>query len=85
VKRYLATSALTVALTLGLLAGYHALADEDQPHMRMAMHHLEEAKKELEMAAHDKGGHREKALDLTQSAIQEVRAGMEFAEHHDKK
>lgn len=84
-KRYLATSALTVALTLGSLAGYRALADERQPHMHAALHHLEEAKKELEMAAHDKGGHREKALDLTQSAIQEVRAGAEFADHDDRK
>ena len=79
-KRYLATSALTVALTLGSLAGYRALADERQPHMRAALHHLQEAKEELEKAAHDKGGHRERALDLTQSAIGEVKAGMEFAE-----
>lgn len=84
-KRYLATSAVTVALTLGCLAGYHAFADENQPHMRAALHHLQEAKKELEMAAHDKGGHREKALDLTQSAIEEVRAGAQFADRDDRK
>jgi hypothetical protein len=80
VKRYLATSALTVALTLGSLAGYRALADERQPHMHAAIHHLEEAKKELQMAEHDKGGHREKALELTNSAIEEARAGVQFAD-----
>ena len=79
-KRYLATSALTVALTLGSLAGYRALADERQPHMHAAIHHLEEAKKELQMAEHDKGGHREKALELTNSAIEEARAGVQFAD-----
>ena len=77
-KRYLATSALTVALTLGSVAGYRALAEERQPHMHAAVHHLEEAKKELQMAEHDKGGHREKALELTNNAIEEVRAGIQF-------
>ena len=49
--------------------------------MHAALNHLQEAKKELDMAAHDKGGHREKALDLTQKAIEEVRAGVEYADH----
>ena len=80
-KRYFITSALTVALTLGALAGYQAMAGEEQPNMRNALHHLEEAKKELEMAAHDKGGHREKALEHTQAAIDETKAGIEFADH----
>jgi len=82
VKRYLATSAVTVALTLGSLVGYHALADERQPHMRAAGHHLEEAQKELEIAEHDKGGHREKALELTKRAIEEVRLGVEVGDRH---
>ena len=42
---------------------------------------MQEAKEELKRAEHDKGGHREKALDLTDSAIKEVREGMRFAEH----
>lgn len=79
-KRYLATSVVTVALTLASVAGYHALADEPQPHMHAALHHLQEAKKELDMAAHEKGGHRGKALELTQNAIEEVKAGIQFAE-----
>lgn len=79
-KRYFATSALTVLLTLGSLAGYQALAGEGQPHMRAALQHLQEAKKQLDMAAHDKDGHREKALDLTQNAIDEVKAGIQAAD-----
>jgi hypothetical protein len=80
VKRYLATAAFSVAITLGSVAGYRALADEPQLHMHAAMHHLEEAKKELDQAAHDKGGHRDKAVDLTQRAMEEVKAGIEFAD-----
>lgn len=79
-KSYLATVALTVLLTLGSVAGYQALAGEGQPHMRAALEHLQEAKKELGMAARDKGGHREKAVDLTQNAIEEVKAGMQAAD-----
>lgn len=79
-KRYLATSIVTVALTLASVAGYHALAQENQPHMRAALHHLQEARKELDAAEQDKGGHRAKAIDLTQSAIDEVKAGIGFAD-----
>jgi hypothetical protein len=80
VKRYLATAALSVALTLGSVTGYRALADAPQLHMHTALHHLEEAKKELDLASHEKGGHRGRALDLTQNAIEEVQAGIQFGE-----
>lgn len=74
------TVVLTIGMTLGSVWGYRALADEHQPHMRAALHHLEEAKKELDMAAADKGGHREKAIDLTQHAMDEVKEGIQFAD-----
>lgn len=79
-RRYFLTCALTVAATLASVAGYHALAQENQPHMRAALHHLQEARKELDAAEQDKGGHRAKAIDLTQSAIDEVKAGIGFAD-----
>ncbi len=79
-KRFLVVFAVTLALILGTFAGYRALADEEQPHMHAALHHLEEAQKELQMAAHDKGGHREKAMELTRNAIEEVKAGVQFAD-----
>ena len=41
--------------------------------MRMALKRLESAKDALQKGAHDLGGHREKALDLTDKAIAEVK------------
>lgn len=79
-KRHLVTSALTVVLTLASVAGYRAFAGEGQPNMREALHHLQEAKESLEKSTANKGGHREKALDMTQKAIEEVKAGIQFAE-----
>jgi hypothetical protein len=51
---------------------------ERHPEMRHALHALERAKGDLEHAAHDYGGHRAKALELTEQAIQEVKAGLAY-------
>jgi hypothetical protein len=51
----------------------------DQPHMRNALTHLREARTALQKAEHNKGGHRERAIELINSAIAEVEAGMAFA------
>ena len=73
-----ATIALTTAaLAVGLGAGFgfsHAAAD--QPHMQGALSDLKAAAGELQAAERDKGGHRAKALDLTNRAITEVQAGI---------
>jgi hypothetical protein len=45
---------------------------EDYPRLRHALHELREARKELKTAAHDFGGHREKALKATNAAIRQV-------------
>jgi len=70
--------ALTAAaLAVGLGAGFgftHAQAD--QPHMQSALADLKAAAGELATAERDKGGHRAKALDLTNRAITEVQAGI---------
>jgi hypothetical protein len=79
-KHELTTAAATMLLTLGLFTGYRALADVKQPHMESALHHLEEAKEQLQMAEHDKDGHREKALEITEHAMEEVKAGMQYAD-----
>ena len=72
------TMALTAAaLAVGLGAGFgftHAQAD--QPHMQSALADLKAAAGELATAERDKGGHRAKALDLTNRAITEVQAGI---------
>jgi hypothetical protein len=58
-------------------------ADADpQPAMRTALDQLRGAASSLERAAHDKGGHRAKALALTKQAIDEVQAGIKFDNRH---
>ena len=53
---------------------------QGQPHMEAAWQHLKAARQELELAEHNKGGHREKAKELTDAAIAEVDKGIHFAE-----
>lgn len=62
-----------------------AFAEERHPHMQAALQHLEEAKRELQAAEHDKGGHRAKALQLTDQAINQVKAGMRYDTTHEGK
>jgi hypothetical protein len=50
--------------------------------MTAALSSLETAKAELEKATADKGGHRVKAIELINSAIDEVRKGIEFGKKH---
>jgi len=52
---------------------------DDQPHMQSALDSLRNAKRELDQATSDKGGHRAKAIDLVKEAIAEVKAGIEAA------
>ena len=49
---------------------------ERHPEMMRALKTLQKAKADLQKSAKDFGGHREKALDLTQQAIDEVKAAM---------
>jgi hypothetical protein len=49
----------------------------DQPHMQTALTALEAARDNLEKATADKGGHRERALDLVKDAIKEVKQGID--------
>ena len=64
-----------VALVVGFAAG-NAFA-ERQPHMQAALRHLESAKGELQDATADKGGHRERALNLVNDAIDQVQKGID--------
>jgi hypothetical protein len=52
---------------------------EHHPHIRAALHNLEEARAQLEAAAHDFGGHRVKALEHTNKAIEECREALRYA------
>jgi hypothetical protein len=53
-----------------------------QPHMRNAVVQLREARKQLHDAAHDKGGHRARAIELINQAIKQTREGVIFADQH---
>ena len=66
------TIPIAVAFALGsLLSG--AVVWADSSHMRSALDHLKSARLELEQATHDRGGHRVKALDAVNSAIEQVK------------
>ncbi|HEX3355286.1 MAG TPA: hypothetical protein VHS34_20865 [Terriglobales bacterium] len=72
-------AALVVALVL--LVPRFAFS-EPQPHMQEALRHLQAAANELQKASHDKGGHREKALQAVQDAIRHVNEGIRFDNTH---
>ena len=70
--------------TLTVAAGAVALAAASfsagtfaaQPHMDNALAALQTARSELQIAEHNKGGHRVNAIRLVDQAINEVRAGI---------
>src|SRR5712671_5968916 len=72
----LGTTLLGAALAATLGIGYAIGA---QPHMTASIALLQSARGELAAATPNKGGHRERALALTDQAISEVRAGIAFA------
>ena len=72
----ISASALAAMLVAGVFVG-QALAR--QPHMEAALESLRAAKGELEMAEHNKMGHRAEALRLTNEAIHETEQGMDDA------
>lgn len=59
------------------LVGSFAFADP-QPKMQEALEHLKAAKAALQAATSDKGGHRVKAIDKTNDAIEQVEKGIAF-------
>lgn len=54
----------------------------DQPHMQAALEHLQHARENLQAATEDKGGHRVKAIEFTDKAVEEVRKGIEYDRTH---
>ncbi len=53
-----------------------------EPHMSAAIGHLQQAKAELEKAMPNKGGHRERAMQLVDQALQQVQEGEVYYEQH---
>jgi hypothetical protein len=50
-----------------------------EPHMAAALEHLRQAEEELEKAGHNKGGHREKAMQLTKEAQSQIEQGIQYS------
>ena len=72
-------AAFVVALSLSLPTAAFA---EPQPHMKAALEHLKKAKESLEKATADKGGHRAKAIELVNQAIEQTEKGINFDDKH---
>ncbi len=51
----------------------------DQPHMQNAKENLRLAREELRLAEPNKGGHRERAMELIDQAIDQVQQGIDYA------
>ena len=52
--------------------------NERHPHIRSAIRELQEAKKELQTAAHDFGGHRAEALEAVDNAIRQLQQALQY-------
>lgn len=70
----LVTAVISVSFVLPVRA--------DQPQMQAAKSNLENAMKSLRRASADKGGHRERAMDLVSKAITAVNNGIEYDRTH---
>jgi len=77
IARKVVVMLLVVGLMIGGAVASYAM---DQPHMMAALEHLRVAKTELERAEHDKGGHRVKAIEIINHAIEQVQKGIEADE-----
>lgn len=75
-------TSFVLAVLLAASLGTNAADADRQPLMRDALHNLKEAATALGNAAHDKGGHRAKALELTNAAIVQVEKGIAFDNKH---
>jgi Spy/CpxP family protein refolding chaperone len=75
----LTSFALAGALAISLVP---AAGADPQPKMHDALDFLQSAERALQVATPDKGGHRVKALELTRSAIAQVREGIKFDNRH---
>ncbi len=67
---------LGLATVFGVAAVSFGCGYAVQPHMQNALAALQSARGELQVAEHNKGGHRVNAIRLVDQAIAEVRAGI---------
>jgi hypothetical protein len=72
-RRLTVVAGAAILLGVGFTAGCVVAA---QPHMYNALHALQNAREELQVAESNKGGHRVTALRLINEAIGEVNSGI---------
>ncbi|MGA7122152.1 MAG: hypothetical protein WBY94_18760 [Polyangiaceae bacterium] len=76
------SSVLAIIVACGAAQVAERPAAADQPYMVAAREHLLQARTSLERAEPNKGGHRERAIQLVDSAISQVNEGIEYARTH---
>jgi hypothetical protein len=74
IRNVVTISLVVVAFVFGC-----AISRADQPHMQAALAALRDARHELEVATPNKGGHRERAIELVEKAIGQVEEGIAYA------
>lgn len=75
-SRRTAAKSILSAGTVGLV-GATLAEGAAQPHMEAALKALNNASSQLQAAADDKAGHREKAIQLVSQAINQVQQGIQ--------
>lgn len=78
-RRLLTVLALAIVLAAGFVGGR---LSADQPQMQKALTNLRQARQNLDRATADKGGHRERALEHVNQAINEVEEGIRYDRRH---
>jgi hypothetical protein len=78
----IAAAVLASACSVGAQAQQQDPASTTQPRMEAALKALESARSDLEASAHNKGGHRVKAIELVDQAISQVKEGIQYARAH---
>lgn len=73
------TLAAVLGLGLGSIGHLATTAWANQPEMDAAMSELRSALDSLRAAEPNKGGHRERAIELVEQAIAETQAGIDYA------
>jgi hypothetical protein len=53
-------------------------AREGHPHIHAAVRELQEAKRELQTAAHDFGGHRKEAIEAIDNALKQLQEALQY-------
>lgn len=78
-RSILKASLLLVVIVVAFFAGQMSAS---QPAMQSALRNLRAARADLNRATSDKGGHRERAIELVNQAIDQVEKGIAFDRRH---